>query len=378
MKKVYFLFFAVSAIVSAPSSKLSAQCPGAYPNSAQLNWDNLDYYYNSGLNTAPYGYRVSGTDFTYVSNAMEQTQRFALGTAFVTIATSNAAMVNPGAGNSAENAIHTGNLANYTGEDAQYNPSANGQTITLTFNTAVWAPNFTLYDIDQNAVYTVTATNNLGLPTAVNVATQGGTILTVGILPLARTITASGAAAANNTNVGSATITVPGAVNSITITATTIGSDPVIWMSDINACVANSFPVNYHQLANNRPFVGPTQNMPDYFVGTPDNNSAYYIDPATGRARFLFTDAAKTYINSFAYDPYNRYLYYITENPSLDYTNKQVKRYDYNTETSSVVIADITAAPFNIPTMNGGVESAGCSFYDGALYFGIEGGTHST
>jgi GEVED domain/Secretion system C-terminal sorting domain len=378
MKKVYFLFFAVSAIVSAPFSKLSAQCPGPYPNAAQLNWDNLDYYYNSGLNVAPYGYRVSSTNFTYVSDAMEQTQRFAIGTAAVTIATSNAAVINPGAGFSAENATHTGNLANYAGEDAQFNPSANGQTITLTFNTPVWAPNFTLYDIDQNAVYTVTATNNLGLPTAVNVVTQGGTILTVGILPLVRTITATGAGLANNSNAGSATITVPGAVNSITITATTIGTDPVIWMSDINACVANSFPVNYHQLANNRPFVGPTQNMPDYFLGTPDNNSAYYIDPATGRARFLFTDAAKTYINSFAYDPYNRYMYYITENPSLDYTNKQVKRYDYNTETSTVVIADITAAPFNIPTMNGGVESAGCSFYDGALYFGIEGGSHST
>lgn len=378
MKNFYVLLFAIAAIASAPVNKIAAQCPGPYPNAAQLNWDNLDYYFNSGLNTAPYGYRVGSSNLTYVSNAMEQTQRFAIGTAFVTIATSNAAIVNPGAGLSAENATHTGNLANYAGEDAQYNPSANGQTIIMTFNTPVWAPNFTIYDIDRNAVYTITATNNLGVATAVNAVGQAGTILAFGALPLARTITANGTALANNSNLGAATITVPGAVNSITITATAIGTDAVIWLSDINACVANSFPLNYHQGANNRPFVGPTQNMPDYFIATPDNNSAYYIDPATGRARFLFTDAAKTYINSFGYDPYNRYLYYITEDPSLDYTNKEINRYDYNTGTSTVFIADITAAPFNIPTMNGGVESAGCAFYDGALYFGIEGGSHST
>lgn len=377
MKKLYLFLHLLAASIFLPTV-VGGQCPGPYPNAAQLNWDNLDYYHNSGLNVAPYGYRVSGTNYTYVSDAMEQTQKFAIGTATATIVTSNAAVINPGAGLSAENATHTGNLANYTGEDAQYNPTANGQTVTLTFNTPVWSPNFTLYDIDLNAVITITATNNLGAATAVNVVTQPGTILAVGILPLVRTITANGTALGNASNLGAATVTVPGAVNSITITFTTIGTDPVTWLSDINACVANAFPTNWHQGANNRPFVGPTQNMPDYFLVTPDNDSAYMVDPATATARYFFNDPAKTYINSFGYDPYNRFLYYITENPSLDYTNKQVKRYDYNTETISVIIPDITAAPFNIPTMNGGVESAACSFYNGSLYFGIEGGTHST
>ena len=358
-------------------NKATAQCPPLYPNAAQLNWDNLDYYYNSGSNIGPYGFSVPSNG-NYVSNAMEQAQKFAIGTDAVTIATNNIALVNPAAGTSVENALHTGNLVNYAGEDVQYNPSANGQTITLTFNTPVWSPNFTLYDIDLNAVITVTATDNLGAATAVNVVTQAGTILTVGVLPLTRTITANATALANTSNLGAATITIPVAVNSITITITTIGTDPVFWLSDINACVANAFPTNWHQGANNRPFVGPTQNMPDYFLVTPDNDSAYMIDPATATARFFYNDPAKIYINSFAYDPYNRFLYYITENPSLDYTNKQVKRYDYNTETSSVVIADITAAPFNIPTMNAGVESAGCSFYNGSLYFGIEGGSYGS
>lgn len=376
MKKLYLILHLLAASIFLPTIA-SGQCPGPYPNAAQLNWDNLDYYFNSGSNVAPYGFSTPSNG-NYVSDAMEQTQKFALGTASVTIATSNAAIVNPGAGLSAENALHTGNLANYAGEDVQYNPSANGQTVTLTFNTPVWAPNFTLYDIDRNAVITMTATNSLGAATAVNVVTQPGTILTIGAVPLIRTITANGTALGNASNLGAATITVPGAVNSITITFTALGTDPVTWLSDINACVANAFPTNWHQLANNRPFVGPTQNMPDYFLVTPDNNSVYMVDPATANARWLFTDAARDYVNSFGYDPYNRFLYYISENVAVDYNNKQIKRYDYNTETSSVIINDITAAPFNIPTFNSGVESAGCAFYNGSLYFGIEGGTHST
>lgn len=354
-------------LFASSAFRVQAQCPGGY-TSAQLNWDNLDYYWNSGGGSnTPYN--------NYISDAREQNQKFAFGTTSVAIVTSNAAMVNPGVGASGENATHTGNIANYAGEDVQYNPSANGQTITMTFASAVSAPNFTLYDIDANAVITVTATNNLGAATAVNVTTYAGTILTVGILPLARTVTANATALANTLNTGSATITVPGLVNTIKITVTTIGTDPVFWLSDINACVPGTFPTNWHQGANNRPFWGPTQSQPDYFLLTPDNNSVYMIDPVTGIARELFADAAKTYVNSFGYDPYNLFLYYISENVSVDPNNKQIKRYNYNTETSSVVIADITAAPLNIPTFNSGVESAGCAFYNGSLYFGIEGGT---
>jgi GEVED domain/Secretion system C-terminal sorting domain len=378
MKKIYALLLAGS--LYAASAGLQAQCPATYTQ-AQLNWDNLDLYHNSGLNVAPYGYRVGASNLTYVSDAMEQTQRFAIGANFLTMAMSSNALINPGAGLSAENGTHTGNIAGFTGEDAQFNPTAIGQTITLTFNDPVRNASFTLYDIDLSGVITVSALSPTAVPLMVTATPQGATILTVAGAPAKLISDLTNTNLGNADNRGTVTIGVAGTVanpvKSITITITTLGTDPVFWLSDIDACVPGTFPTNYHQLANNRPFVGPTQNMPDYFLVTPDNDSAFMVDPATGRARYFFNDPARTYINSFGYDPYNRYLYYISENTSLDYTNRVIKKYDYNTETSSTFIANLTAAPFNIPTFNGGVESAGCSYYDGALYFGIEGGTHS-
>lgn len=368
MKKHYLLLSAVLTLTAFFNNALYAQCPGGY-TAAQVNWDNLDYYWNSGGGT-PYA--------SYISNTREMTQKFGLGTTSVTIATNNAALLNPGSGASAENATHTGNLAGYDGEDVQFTPTASGHAITLTFATPVSGPNFTLYDIDRSQAMTITATDDLGAATTVNITTYGTSILTIGGTAVARTISASGTSLANNVNTGSATITVPGLVNSITITVNTAGSDPNFWLSDINACVSGSFPTNWHQVSDNRPFWGPTQSMPDYFLVTPDNNSAYYVDPATGNARELFADAAKTYINSFAYDPVNKYLYYISENVSIDANNKAIKRYDYINGTITTVVADITAAPLNIPTFNYGVESAGCAFYNGSLYFGIEGGTQGS
>ncbi|HQU56343.1 MAG TPA: GEVED domain-containing protein, partial [Chitinophagaceae bacterium] len=347
---------------------LYGQCVGY--TQAQVNWDNLDYYWNSGgSGNTPYS--------NYISNSDEQTQRFAIGKTSVTIATSSASLINPGSGNSAENGTHTGDVAGFTGEDVQYQ-AVNNQTITLTFAAPVCSPSFTLYDVDRSAQFTITALNNINLPTAVNVTTYASTILTVGVLPLSRTITASSSSMGNSSNRATATINVPGLVNSITITINNAGSDPVFWMSDINAYTSGTFPMNWHQGANNRPFWGPTQSQPDYFLVTPDNHSIYMIDPATGNARELLADYSKDYTNSLGYDPYNHFLYYISENYSIDQNNKTLKRYDYNTETSSVLVADITAAPLNIPTFSYGVESAGCAFYDGALYLGIEGGTEGS
>lgn len=359
---LYTTLILLSSLLLLPG-KASAQC-----TNAQLNWDNLDYYWNSGgSSNTPYG--------TYITDAMEQSQRFGMGPITVTIATNNVNMIQPGAGVSAENTLHTGDVsADYSGADVQYNPSANGYTITITFSTPVTAPHFTLYDIDDDASFTVTATNNLNVATAVNVTTYASTILTVGIVPLIRTVAANNTALATNLNRGTATFNIPGLVRTITINCTARGDDPVFWMSDINACVPGTFTTNWHQNANNRPFWGPTQSQADYFLVTPDNNSTYMVNPATGETRVLFTDPAKTYVNSFAYDPYNRYLYYITENPSVNANNKELKRYDYNTETYSTLVANITTT-LGIPTFNMGVESAGAAFYDGCLYFGVEGGT---
>ncbi|MBP8243718.1 MAG: hypothetical protein KAX45_04190, partial [Chitinophagaceae bacterium] len=376
MKRPYNLLIAAACICML-TSKLQSQCPATYTQ-ALINWDYLDYYFNSGVNTAPYGF--SGG--TYISDAREQTQVFGLGPNRVTIATSSNALVNPGAGQSAENTTHTGDIANFTGADVQYNPTAVAQTITLTFNTPVRNVSFTMYDIDRNASFTVSAADAASLPLTVTAVPQGTTILTVAGAPQKVITDLTNTALANNNNRGTVTIGVAGTagspVKTVTITVTTLGSDAVFWLSDIYACVSTTFTNNWHQLANNRPFVGPTQNQPDYFLVTPDNDSIYMVDPATAQARYFFHDNARTYTNSLAYDPYHHYLYYISENTSIDPNNRAVKRYDYNTETSSTIIADLSAAPLNIPVFNFAIESAGCSFYDGSLYFGIEGGSHST
>lgn len=347
------------------------QCSAGYTQ-AQLNWDKLDYYYNSGSNVAPYGFSTPSNG-NYVSSAMEQTQKFAIGPNYLTMVNSAPGMIN------GENALHTGNVAaDYLGEDAQFTPSANGQTITITFNTVVQNLRFTLYDIDALQSINLAALDGVSVAQNINVATYGGTILTVlGSGTAAATITANNTALANNVNTGTATITVPGTVKTFTITIGTAGSNSVFWLSDINACVSGSFPNNYQQTGDNRPLQGPAGNQPDYFLITPDNNSVYMVDPATGNAWYLFNDPANTYINSMAYDPYNHILYYVSENYPATYTNKRLKKYDFNTGTISTVLNDITAA-LNIPTFDQSLEGAGAAFYNGQLFLGVEGGRYNS
>lgn len=336
-----------------------SQCPGGYTQ-AQVNWDNLDYYYNSG-GSAPYA--------SYVTSAMEQTQRFAIGTNWLTIATSATALVT-----TTENATHTGEIAGYTGMDVQYNPSVNNQTITLTFNSEVRNVQFTLYDVDLSQQINFGALNALGVAQTINVVTYTSSILTINNNNATNAnIRASATSLATSSNQGSATITVAGPVKTITLTIATIGTDQVFWLSDINACVAGSFPINWHQGFSNRPFVGPTQNQPDYFIVTPDNKSVYMMDPASGKCYFLFSEVASApYVNSFGYDPANKYLYYVTDGTGTPSSNKALKRYNFNTETIQTVLADVTTLGF--PTYDQGVESAAAAFYDGKLYLGIEGG----
>lgn len=376
MKKQYplllfgLLFFSATFL----PSHVVAQCPSGYTQS-QLNWDNLDYYYNSGSNVAPYGNTFGGIN-NYVTNAMEQTQRFAMGPNFVTIAVSAAGIVK------GDNVTHTGNIAGYTGADAQYTPTATNQTVTITFATPVLNASFTLYDIDRGAVMTVNAADPSSIPLVVSGTTQSPTILTV-VGVTGKTISdLTNTTLANNDNRGTVTINVAGTiitpVKTITINITTLGSDPTYWLSDINACVTGSFPVNWHQSHSNRPFVGPTQNQPDYFIVTPDNKSVYMMDPATGKCWFLFSEVASTpYVNSFGYDPVNKYLYYVTDGSSTPRNNKTLKRYDFNTETIQTVTTNISTA-FNIPTFDQGVESAAAAFYDNKLYLGIEGGRYGS
>ena len=341
----------------------SAQCGAGYTQ-AQLNWDYLDYYYSTP-NAAPYG----NGGASYVSTTMEQTQKFAIGTNSVTIAVSAAGVVK------GENLTHTGDLPGYTGADAQFTPG-NSQTITLTFATEVMNASFTLYDIDGSAVFNLSAANATPSPLNVNVATQTGTTLTVvGSGGTAPSITGGLTNLTNSDNSGSATITVNGPVKTITISIVTAGTDATFWMSDINACVTGSFPSNYHQMASEKPFAG----QPSYFLTTDDDKYVYMIDPTTGKATYLFSETQFT--NSFAYDQVHHVLYYVLDGSSTANAvkaNKTLKKYDFNTESSSVVISDITAAPLNIPTFDGGIESAGACYYNGDLYLGIEGGSYNS
>ncbi|MBS1760216.1 MAG: T9SS type A sorting domain-containing protein [Bacteroidetes bacterium] len=363
MKKFYQILILTLAIFNAVAlqNSVNAQC-GAGFTQAQLNWDNLDYY-NTAV--APYG--------GYVTNAMEQTQRFAIGTKYVTITTSAAGMVK------GQNGTHTGDVAAiYSGDDARYVPTSNNQTITLTFSEDVSNVRFTLYDVDRSQQINFAATNAAAVAQNINVATYGTSILTISNNNATNAyITATSTSLGNADNRGTATITIAGPVKTITLTITNVGSDAEFWLSDINACVTGSFPTNWHQGFNNRPLVGPTQNQPDYFIVTPDNNSAYMMDPTTGKCWWLFTDAELQYINSFAYDPDHKFLYYVCDQYPPISSYKKLKRYNFNTEAIEVVMADITTG-LNMPVFDQGVQSAAAAFYNGVLYLGIEGGNYSS
>src|SRR4051812_32676979 len=101
--KIIFKILFIPCLLVFLTGNVLGQCAAGY-SQAQVNWDNLSYYYNSGVNVAPYG-KVGGN---YVTNAMEQTQTFAIGPTDVRIALSAAGIVK------GENTTNTGNLANYT------------------------------------------------------------------------------------------------------------------------------------------------------------------------------------------------------------------------------------------------------------------------
>jgi hypothetical protein len=363
--------FFLLMLLAITGSKAEAQC-----TNATVNWDNLDYYWNSG-GSAPYA--------SYITSAKEQTQKFAIGPSYMTIGLSNSALMNPGTGVSGENTTNTAEAGSYgSGADVQY---IGDGTITFTFTTAVSNLQFSLYDIDRSqrvqfgAVDGVTARN-------ITLSSISGSVLsfTNNGATNAR-VDATTTTVANTNTDGTVNVDIAGPVTSVTITisntatcSSSCGSggneSGIFFLSDITACVTGSFPTNWHQGYNNRPFVGPTQNQPDYFLVTPDNKSVYMMDPATGRCYFLFSETASApYVNSLAYDPETKYLWYVLDGSGTPSSNRALKRYDFNTEAApTTIIADITTSPLNIPTFDQGVESAGAAFYNGKIYFGVEGG----
>ncbi|MFM9911539.1 MAG: hypothetical protein ACKVOW_19605, partial [Chitinophagaceae bacterium] len=223
---ITLMFF--SSMLIGHSGK--SQCGVGY-TAAQMNWDNLDYLINTG-NYNP-----------YVSAALAYSQNFTLGTVRTTFAVSNSITLG------GENATHTGELLNYTGDDVQFTPTVGFVAITITFETEVTNANFTLYDIDRNAIFGLSATNAASVAQNIGVLTQLGTILAVGGTITNPTITAGNSSSANNSNNGSVTISVVGPVKTIIIAIANPGTDPIFWLSDINGGVTGSFPNAYYNVS---------------------------------------------------------------------------------------------------------------------------------
>jgi hypothetical protein len=346
----------LTCIVILTGTFLFAQtCPSG-TSRAMLNWNFLDFFPSAG-----YG--------THTNLAQSQSQKFSFGAQVVTMthnySGSNAVGIN---------ASHTGHAGSYgTGSDVQF---ISDGVIRVSFQNAVENVRFSLYDVDYNQRATITALNGV---TAQNVFLSKVTTTTN------ITITGSGTTApystANSTfdaalTTSDATVNVdiPGPVTSFEIVISQSGAanganaeKGAFWLSQISACSAGSFPLNYQNISQPR-FIG----QPGYVLNVV-NNSIYYVDPATGKSRFLFRDNGNNNINSLAYDPVNKYVYYtysLSNNGSVNANNRTVRRYDYNMDTFGIFIPDVRH--LGIPTFTSGVESAGASFYNGSLYLGIE------
>lgn len=314
-------------------------------NTANLNWDNLDYLITTG--------NYAG----FVTAAMSQTQAFAIGVNRVVIVYP-ATMTTVG-----ENTAHTGEAGSFgTGADVQY--SGNGN-LTFTFDNEVNNFQFSLYDIDNSQQVNVTAINALGVPQIITMTKPaGGTV----VITNSGTTNAQGNApavlVANTSNTATVNLAITGPVKTVTVTMGGVSGD--FWLSDFTACVTGSFPTNY--FIASRPFTG----QPTYVIGTSDTNTVSLINVTTGRAKMIFQDATSPrYINGLGYDHLQHDLYYVIDFTATPSTNKTIKKYDFDSQTISVLVPNVNT--LGIPTYNRGVESAGCAFYDNDLYFGVEG-----
>lgn len=327
----------------------SSQC-----STASLNWDALDFIPTTGYSNA-------------TATAIAQNQYFAFGKNRLNIAYTGSTSIG-------ENATHTGSGSTYgTGEDVQF--TGNG-TITLTFTSAVTNLKFSVYDIDKGQSIAFAAANG-GSATPVTLAKASATSSDISIS--GSTVTSNTGNQSESANTTSVNVDVAGPVTSVILTITNSNTrnggsaDSDFWLSDMEACVSGNFPSSYYQVS--RPYTG----MPGYIL-VAANKGVYQVDPATGRAKLIFTDGATSgTINSLAYDPYNKIAYYtwsLTNNGSASASDRTLRKYDFNTGVATIVEMDVNN--IGIPTYDQGVESGAAAFYDGALYLGIEGGADNS
>jgi hypothetical protein len=358
---LFFSFFYVGNV--------KAQCPGGY-NQVTLNWDYLDYLKYTGFYTTANGFLPS--------LAAAQTQNFAFGTQRLTITNNYAAANFYG-----DTTLHTGETGSYgVGADVQF--LGNG-IITLTFENEVQNVRFSVHDVDRSQRIIFGATNAASVPQNIDLTALGASILVINNdnTPTAR-VDAFFANVANTSNTASVNVDIAGPVKTVTLTVsntlTLAGTeDGSFFLSDITACSVGNFPNNYYNVS--QPFTG----QPGYVLHA-FGDSVMALNPATGVTKFLFEDpftigaystTNRWNVNSMGYDPVNRILYYtysITASPG---TNLSIKKYDFNTETISTVVNDITTLGIPVVRPNGtdlgtGVESGAASFYNGSYYIGIE------
>ncbi|RYY65626.1 MAG: hypothetical protein EOO12_06515 [Chitinophagaceae bacterium] len=343
------------------SNQASAQCGTGFAQ-AQINWDAMDFLKTTG------GYA------TYVTTAQSQTQYFAFGTEKLTI-THNYSGSTIG-GISASNTGEAG--SNGAGVDVQF--IGNG-IITLTFQTAVQNLKFSIYDVDVNQRIAFTANNALGVGQNVTLSGLGSSVLSFTNNGTATARADASSSAVSNTSVnGTLNVSVPGSVKTITITVTNTGTitngpnsgqeSGMFFLSDITACTtAAAFPTNYFATAK------PFTNQPGYVLVSV-NNQVYQVDPATGKGKWIFTDPSGNNINSCAYDPYNKFLYYTYSLTGTPSSTKKVMKYDFNTGSISTFITDVNT--LGIPTYQSGLESGAAAFFNGSLYLGVEGYSTTT
>lgn len=365
MKKFYPLKLFLIAYALLCSAISPAQCPAGWNGQATLKWDSRNYLVTTG--------NYAG----FVTSAMSTSQNFMLGVTNVNIAFAG------GISTTGQNITNTGNGSSYgTGMAVQY---ANSGTIVLTFDTVVANLKFSLYDIDNSQTATVTATDPSSTALNITMANASGSgVNTIsGSGTTSAMASASATAVLNSSNNGTVNVDISGftpgtGVKTVTITMGGTAGD--FWLSDITACVYSAFPTNYYIVS--KPYTG----QPAYILANSNNYTASEVAVATGTSKYVFQDhtAGTTnnkWLNSFGYDPYSHYLYYTYDGCTTSSTNKAIKKYDFNTlsgnnatmssGTISTILADVTT--LGIPIFDQGLESAGCAFYNGDLYIGVEG-----
>ena len=374
-------------LLTSVSYATSAQCLPGY-SKITLKWDYLDNMVATGNYAFSTGY--------YTSLGYIQNQFYSFGNQRLNVACTYGKNNMIG-----ENITHKGEAGSYgNGKpgpissttdpdiDADVQYLGNGQ-IVLTFDTEVSNLQFSIFDVDNKQVVDMTAADAaatplpititpLGLPGVPGIGTAGvSQLIITGNNTTAVNITSplvGGLPQYANTSAVNASfnVDIAGPVKKVTFTVTSSGNDASdngsYWLSDITACTPGAFPNNYYAVS--KPFTGE----PSYVLHSL-GNSVYRLNPATGKSTILFTDAAVTganaSINSMAYDPYNKFLYYVYDDGLPNSAGRALKKYDFNTETISTACADLVALGIALSTFEG-VNNGGAAFYNGSMFLGVQ------